>query len=495
MIRKFLTVTAAAITLSACSLAPELKMPETNIPAAFKETGPVADGQWKLGAPAEHADRGEWWKSFKDDGLNAMEEAALTANQSLKAAAARVEQARAIAGITDSDLLPHVEIGANANRGVTSEATLGKAPGTGPGPVTNTFRATGTISYEADLFGRVRDSSRASGAEAEAAEATYKSVLLALQADVAEHYFTLRSLKAEHVLLKDTLASRAENTRIIKKRVDAGDAGEQDLARAETDYSLVNADMLDVERRMLETEHAMAVLLGKAPAEFAPDVKNLDGVPPVIPASVPSSVLERRPDITVAQKNLAAANAKIGVAKAAFFPRIFLTASDGYESNQLEDLFKWSSRAWTLGPLQGTALTLPVFERGRNKAGLALATAKYDETVALYRQQVLVAFKEVEDSLTQTRLYRAQAATQAKAVESARKASHISDLQYKEGYVPYTDVVDTQRTALAAERANLQVKLAQYVSTIRLIRAIGGDWDAPKPEPATTPVPLKNDKT
>lgn len=479
MIKKTFLI-AGALLLSACSLAPEFKTPEMTLPDAFKEAGVIADGQWKLGEPSEHLARGEWWKVFEDETLNKIQEEAASANQSLKAAAARVEQARAIAGISRGDLLPRIELGANASRGVTSEASLGATPGSGPSAPENTYRATGTISYEADLFGRVRDGIKASFADAEAAEATYKSILLALQADVAEHYFSVRKLKAEHALLSETLQSRAENTRILKKRLEAGDAGEQDVARAETDYALVNADLLDVERQMLETEHALAVLLGKMPSELAMTFEKISGTPPVIPASVPSTVLERRPDIAAAQKTLAAANAKIGIAKAAFFPRIMLTASDGYESRQLEDLFKWSSRTWTLGPLFGTALTLPIFEGGKNKAGLALANAKYDEAVALYRQQVLVAFKEVEDSLMQTRLYRAQAATQAKAVESARKASRISNLQYKEGYVSYLDVVDTQRTSLSAERADLQIKLAQYLSTIRLIRALGGEWQARK---------------
>jgi outer membrane protein, multidrug efflux system len=467
-----------ATALAGCSLAPKFTPPDVEVPARYKElASDEPRGTWKEAEPADGLPRGEWWKIFNDPVLDRLEARASEANQSLKAAAARVQQARSILGITAADRYPQGDIGFGPTRQRPSAASQGLPDGTDTQTRT-VWRAPLTASYEVDLFGRVASSVAAAQNDLAASEAGYGSVLLALQADVAQTYFTLRELDAELALLRDTVRLREDSVRLLQRRFDLGDISELDLARARTELSTARSDAIALERQRAQLEHALAVLTGSAPASFELETATLPSDMPGVPAGLPSALLERRPDIAAAQRTMAAANARIGVAKSAFFPSLILTGSAGFESNELSNLFQWSSRTWILGPLIGTALSMPIFDGGRNRANLNRAWATLDESVATYRQQVLVAFAEVEDNLSGLRLLRDQGDAARDALASASRALRLAETRYRSGATSYLDVIDAQRSLLTFQRLDTQIKGARAVSTVALIRALGGGWDA-----------------
>jgi len=474
MIRKpKLVLISLAALLAGCSLAPTFQKPSTEMPSAFKEDKSSIDKVdpklWRPAKSLEVADRGQWWLIFSDLKLNTLETEAAAGNQSLKAAAARVEQARAAVRANAADILPNIGVGANASRSAPNPVTFTPAPAT-------LYAAQASASYDPDLFNRVRDADKALAFDAEATQAAYRSVLLSLQADVAQDYFLIRALDDERLLMRETVAIREKEAKIMKDRFRHGDVGAQDDANARSDLASAQADLSGLDRQRATLEHALAILLGKAPAGFSLPDSPLAGVPPEIPGGVPSTVLERRPDIASAIAGMQAANERIGAAKAAFFPDLMLTASAGTESTMLNNLFHWSSRAWALGQVGAMALTLPVFDNGRHSAGLEGARAAYDESVANYRQQVLVAFKEVEDGLSDQHYLTRQWAQAKEAATQASRATYLEQKRYDLGDVDYFEVVTTQRTSLAAERAAVQLRGQRFVATINLIRALGGSW-------------------
>lgn len=475
---KHIKVFLVLFTLSGCSLAPDLKQPEFNIPESYKEQhGQAEVDNWKLAEFSENSDRGEWWKIFGDSQLDELIEQANEANQSIKASAARVEQARATTR-ANTRSLPNIDIGGNALRNQPSNASLQVfevPPGTKAKAYT-LFDAQGTLSYEIDLFGRTRDTEAAYSYDADAQEAIYRSVLLALQADVAQNYFALRALDAERKLLRSTIKVREEGVRIMERKHQEGESGEQDLTRTQSELAFIQADLITLDRQRTTLEHALAVLLGKIPAEFSFAETPLSGAPPAIPAGIPSSLLERRPDVTAALASMAAANARIGVSRAAFFPTLSLTATGGYESLTLVDLLKWSSRTWALGQVAGMALSMPIFDSGRRLAMLDVAHSAYSEAVANYHQQVLVAFKDVEDSLANQRLLGEQSQKQDAAAKAAARTTELIEKRYQEGDVNYFEVIDAHRTSLVAERAAAQIQGLHFINTVTLVRALGGDW-------------------
>ena len=456
-----------ALLLSGCSLAPTLEQPPVETPSTFKELTPEERGRWKTAQPAEAQPRGEWWRAFGDAQLHALELEAAAANQDLKAAAARVAQARALVGVANAERSPRVDAGFGPSRIKPSGE-----------PATTVWRGLLTVSYEVDVFGRVADGVAAARSDFEALQAAFRSVQLALQADVAQTYFAIRQADDELGLLWNTLGLREDSVRLLQRRFDLGEINELDLSRARTELATTRSDAIALERRRAQLEHALAVLLGKAPAAFDLDAGPLAGEMPAIPAGLPSSLLERRPDITAASRTMAAANARIGVAKAAFFPVLSLTAQGGYESGELSELFRWSSRTWALGPLFGTVLTVPIFDGGRNQANLERSYAVLEESVASYRQQVLVAFAEVEDSLVDVRTLDEQGQATREAVASASRALAIAQARYRAGATGYLDVIDAQRSLLLVQRLETQIRGARAASTVALIRALGGGWEA-----------------
>lgn len=475
--------TSALVLLTGCSLAPTYEAPQYELPAQYKEATALPDaerGMWKEAEPAEHVARGEWWRVFEDPVLDDLQARAQVANAQLQAAAARVTQARAIAGITRADQLPQIGVGVGPSRQRPSAASLGLPDGADTSPQ-SVWRAQAFASYEVDLFGRVADGVAAARLDAESAEATYRSLLLVLQADVARLYYELRAADAELDLLRGTLGLREQNVELTQKRYDAGVTSELDLARAQTELETTRSEAIALERRRGELEHALAVLVGEVPANFNLAPQPMRTAVPRVPPGLPSHLLERRPDVAAAERTLAAANARIGVARGAFFPVLELTASGGYESGSLSNLFEWSSRTWLLGPLAGTMLNLPIFTGGRNTANLDRAWAEYDEAVALYRHTVLSAFADVEDALVALRVLGAQAIANADAVAAARRATAIAEARYRAGAANYLEVIDAQRSQLAIERLAVQIEGARHNATVALIRALGGGWEAGAP--------------
>jgi multidrug efflux system outer membrane protein len=328
-----------------------------------------------------------------------------------------------------------------------------------------------------DLFGRVASSVDAAEADTAQSEALLRSVQLALQGDVAQNYFNLRELDAELDVFNRTVELRQAAVDFAQHRFNSGDVTDLILQQAKAELATARSDAMTVKRQRAASEHSLAVLLGKAPAELTVAANPLTPVRVTIPPGLPSSLLERRPDITAAERAMAAENARIGVARAAFFPSLSLTGNAGFESAALGSLFRASSGTYLLGPLVGTMLNLPIFDGGERSGNLANAKAKYEENVAKYRQQVLVAFQEVEDNLANLRILQDQNQVQAEAVAASARAAQLSRAQYNDGSIAYLDVIDTERTLLQARRAAVQLEGARAVSTVNLIRALGGGWD------------------
>jgi multidrug efflux system outer membrane protein len=466
-----------AVLAAGCSLAPKLEQPEVDVPARYKDLGPDEPrGEWKPAEPADRAPRGEWWKVFGDPVLDDLERQASAANPTVQVAAARVAQSRAIVGVANAQRFPRVDAGFGPTRIKQTGVSLGLPDGTDIPPYT-AWRGQLTAAWEVDLFGRISDGVAAARSEAEAAAAQYGAALLAVQADVAQAYFGLRLADDELRLLRATVASRGETVRLLQRRFDAGEISELDLAQARTELSIAQSDALATERRRTVLENGLAVLLGKAPASFTLAPAPLpDSVPP-IPPGLPSALLERRPDVAAASRTMAAANSRIGVAKAAFFPALNITGFAGYESSELSNLFQWSSRTWALGPLLGTMLTMPIFDAGRNQSNLDRSYAVLEEAAASYRQTVLTAFAEVEDNLVTLRTLAGQAEATRESVASARRALAVATTRYRAGATSFLQVVDNERTLLSVQRLEVGIRGARQTSTVALIRALGGGWE------------------
>jgi multidrug efflux system outer membrane protein len=333
------------------------------------------------------------------------------------------------------------------------------------------------LSYEIDLWGRVRRGFESARADAQAALADFYNVLLTLQADVAQNYFALRSLDAEISTVTATVGLRNEQVQLVRGRFEGGIGNDLDVARAETELATTEADAASLAERRNQLENALAILVGANPSTFrlpANTANNWNPEPPAIPAGLPAELLERRPDVAEAERRLASSNARIGVAKGAFFPVLSLTASGGYLSGDIQTLFNWDSRVWSIGP----SLSLPIFAGGRNRANYSRAKAAFEESVARYRQQVLVAFGDVENSLAGIRYLARQSAAQERAVAHARRAADLATDRYRSGIVSYLEVVDASREALQAERDNAQLAGQRLNAAVQLIKTLGGGWQA-----------------
>ena len=453
----------AALVIAGCAtpLPPveDRLLPAT--PAAFKET----DGRWAQARPADAQPRGEWWKSFGDAELNRWVAQAAEQNTSIQQAAARLQQARALARQTDSARSPQVGVGA----GVSRQAGL-----TNNGPA-NTVASVGVnLQYELDLFGRLSRASQAAELDAQSRAALLQSTRLLVQAETAQTYLALRTLDEERALVRDTVTAYRDTLRLTEARQQAGDIAELDVVRVRAEVAATEAEALALDQRRATLEHALAVLVGEAASSFQLPPLDWNAALPLVPPGVPSTVLQRRPDVAAAQRSMLAAQARVGAAQAAWFPSVSLTGSAGQASSDLGDLFKWSMRSWGVGAL----LSLPVFDGGRRQAGVDSARAELDAALAGYREQVLVAFRDVEDQLAALRLLADQAEAQSRAVASASRATALSGTRWRNGYISQLDLLDAQRTELRNRRQALQVRAAQYQATVGLVRALGGSWDA-----------------
>ena len=451
------------------TVGPDYKQPTNAIPSTYKA---MEYGHWKIGETLDNVPKGNWWELFGDTNLNALEIQSLQANQQLQAAIARVDQARATARVARSEFLPTVDFDPSYQRERYS-------PNANPsfGNVTaNTFSTPLDLSYEVDIWGRVRRNFESSRADAQAALAQFYNVLLTLNSDVAQNYFSLRSLDAEIATITSTVALRHEQVRLVSGLFQGGVGNNLDVAQARTDLATTEAEVASLAQQRDHLENAIAILEGQNPSAFelpALTETNWNPQPPEIPAGLPDDLLERRPDVAQAERLLASANARIGVAKAAFFPVVTLTGSAGYLSADVSTLFNWESRVWTFGP----GLSLPIFSGGRNRANYRRSQAAYQEAVATYRQQVLVAFGDVENSLSDIRQLAEQSEAQERAVRNAQQAAEFATDRYRAGIVAYLEVVDASRDMLTAERANAQLAGQRLVAAVQLIKALGGGWD------------------
>jgi len=461
--KSFLILVTSSLLLAATSVAavgPDYQRPEVASPLA-----------WKQATPAGILPRGDWWKLYADPALDDLVARALGANQGLAAATARVEQARAAAGIARGSYLPSVGLNPSLNRTRNSETTDNRFPVA----ESTTYRATLDATWELDFFGRIRRLNEGARAEAVASAADFENVRLALAAEVASSYFSLQALDRETALLTEGISLRRKALELVNSRRANGAATDFDVARAETELAATEAESAALANRRAALQNALAVLLGAAAPNFELSTSNFElSTVPAIPAGLPSELLERRPDVAAAESTLAAANARIGVAKAAFFPAISLTGSFGYASGDIDRLANSDSKLWSIGP----SLYLPIFQGGRNRANLERSRAAYEESVALFRQRVLVAFREVQDALTATQLLADQAAAQDRAVAAARRAGTLAQTRYDAGFVNYFEVIDAQRTVLNAERAAAQLSAQRLVTSVALIKALGGGWIA-----------------
>jgi multidrug efflux pump len=450
------------------TVGPDYKAPTNSFPQNYKAT---ELGQWKEGHPLDNVPKGTWWTVFGDTNLSDLEFQALRANQNLKAAIARVDQARATARVARADLLPNLSLDPSFNR---QRYSPNQEPNFGA-ITANTWSTPLDLSYEIDLWGRVRRGFESARADAQGSVAAFANVLLTLQSDVAENYFELRALDAEIATVSGTVDLRKEQVRLVKSRFNGGIGNDLDIARAETELATTEAEAASLAQRRAELENGIAILVGSNPAAF--HLTALEGdwnpQPPQIPAGLPGDLLERRPDVAQAERQLASSNAKIGVAKGAFFPVLTLTGSGGFLSADVDTLFNWNSHTWSIGP----SLTLPIFTGGRNRANLQRSKAAYEESVANYRQQVLIAFGEVENSLSGIRHLEDQSLAQQRAVTNARRATELATNRYRSGIVSYIEVVDASRDALQAERGNAQLTGQRLIAAVQLVKALGGGWN------------------
>jgi multidrug efflux system outer membrane protein len=455
---------AAVSAGSGCAVGPDYARPPVEVPASY--------GEAQAASAAPVALDTEWWKLFGDPALTALEEQARGANQDLQLAIARVEEARATARISQADFFPVITADPSYHAVRVSE-NRPNAPATGtPSNYTTDIVVPFDLSYEIDLWGRVRRTFESATASARASEAGYGVVALTLAADVASAYFALRALDAQDAILRDSIAIFADQVRLTESRERAGIVSMLDVAQARTQLANTRAQLADVERQRAEVLHALAVLCGQPAPDFAIAPQPLDLTPPPIPAGVPSQLLEHRPDVAEAEQNLVAANAEVGVAEALFFPQVRLTGAAGLEGTNFGNLLDWESRIWAIGP----SVSAPIFEGGRLRANLSGAEARYGENVAAYRQAVLGAFRDVEDALVGVRLRAEQGDSVAEALTAASLAVSTSRSQYDHGIADYLQVIVAQATKLSLELQAEQIREARLDATVLLVKSIGGGW-------------------
>lgn len=473
------------VLVTGCKVGPDYKRPEaTAIPPTYTGATNVvttdATNVWKVAEPQAQFPKGNWWEIFGDSELNGLEGQALAANQQLKVAVARLVEARAQMNITRAGLFPNISASGSYVRQRTSAnvplTSTGKA--VGRSATFNDFYVPLTASYEADLWGRVRRSVESARAQVQATADDLETIQLMIQAEVAVDYFTLRALDAQKQVLNSSVEVFSKSLQLTLNLRAGGAVSDLDVAQSQTVLKTTQAQLPSVVLQRTQFEHALALLVGQPASGFHIAEHPLSTAPPLIPAEVPSELLERRPDIAAAERRMAAANASIGVAKAAFFPTVLLNGLAGFESLSAGTLFNGSSRLWAVGP----SITLPIFEGGKLRAGLQLAKATYDEMVATYRQTVLGAFSEVEDSLAAQTLVANQYAAESDALVAARKQLEIVNNQYRDGLITYLEVATAESTELNVEFTATQLRGEQLVAAVTLVKALGGGWQEARAE-------------
>jgi NodT family efflux transporter outer membrane factor (OMF) lipoprotein len=459
---------ALATQLAGCAVGPNYTRPNAEIPASYKEAVPG----WKVAQPADQHDRGDWWTIYNDAELNALEDKLNTSNQTIAQYAAAYRQARALVGEARAAYFPIISGSAGLTRSGTGSSNANSTVNTRSG-VNNSYNLQLDASWEPDLWGKVSRTVGAQEAGQQGAAATLANARLSAQGTLAQTYFSLRSLDAMQKLLDDTVAAYGRSLKLTQNQYAQGVAGRSDVIQAQTQLQSAQAAAIDNGIARAQDEHAIAVLVGEPASSFSIPPTPLTATPPAVPAQMPSALLERRPDIAAAERAAKAANEQIGVAIAAFFPSLTLSASGGFQNSVLSQLLSTPARFWTLGPqLAGT-----IFDGGLREAQTNAARAAYDQDVAVYRQTVLAAFQDVEDNLASQRILEQEIGVQQQAVDSARQALDIVTNQYKSGTVGYLNVLTAQTTAFTAEQKLASLAGQRMVSSVGLVKALGGGWD------------------
>ncbi len=458
---------------SSCRVGPQYKRPAAPVPPTYKELPPDTSPQasaWKEAQPSDALARGKWWEIYNDPELNSLEEQVSISNQNVLAAEAQYRAARDAVRIVRSNLFPSVTAGASINNSRTPASPTGS-----PNAVTRTtYDLPVSLSYVADVWGGIRRSVGASAATAQVSAAQLESARLAYQAELALAYFGLHGTDGARESLERTVKSYEEYLQLTQDRFNSGVSSGADVAQAQTQLETARAQLIDYGVARAQYEHAIAILIGKPPAALSIPSQAIKITPPTVPVGVPSALLERRPDIAAAERQMAAANEQIGIAKVAYYPTLSLTASAGFESSQILKWFSWPSRFWSVGP----QLAETVFDAGRRRAQVAQAQAVFDATVADYRQTVLTAFQQVEDSLAALRVLENEARAEDEAVKAAQNSLDISTYQYKAGVTSYLQVITAQTIALQNQLAAVNIHTRRMVASVLLIEALGGGWNA-----------------
>ncbi|WP_179403403.1 efflux transporter outer membrane subunit [Burkholderia guangdongensis] len=463
-------VAAAVVLLAGCAVGPDYKRPAAPVPAAFKE----APAGWKVAQPADRADRGPWWTVYDDPQLNTLIDKLNASNQTIAQSAAAYRQARALVTEARAAYFPTVGLSASASRSRTPRASGTSASIGSSSLISNSYSASLDASWEPDLWGKVSRTVSEQRANESAAAADLANARLSQQATLAQTYFQLRTADALQKLLDDTVKSYQQSLQLTENQYAQGVAARSDVIQAQTQLQSAQAAAIDNGVARAQYEHAIATLIGEPASTFSLPPMPLTAEPPVTPVDVPSALLERRPDIAGAERRAAAANEQIGVAISAFFPSLTLSASGGFESSVWSQLFTLPSRFWTVGP----QLAATLFDAGLRSAQTDAARAAYDQNVATYRQTVLAAFQDVEDNLASQRILAQEVGVQQQAVDSAEHSLAITLNQYKAGTVAYLNVLSAQTTAFTAHQKLATIAGERMVSSVGLVKALGGGWDA-----------------
>lgn len=481
MLIRFLVIMLWTFTLSGCALGPDYERPPVAEPDSFR---------MQQGATLEEASLADlgWWELFQDERLQVLIRKALVENKDMRIAVAQVREARAHLAATGADQFPRIDGKSSIQRNQTSQARVRQfgLPGNIPRiPATNQFQATVDLSFELDFWGRFRRATEAAQADLLARESARRTVVLTLVSDLARAYFELQELDAELEFAKRTLETRQETLDLIRLRKLVGQRSARDIRREEQEVARAQAVILDLERQIGQKEHQLSLLMGRNPAPIIRGTSLREQpLPPEVPAGLPSALLERRPDIVEAEQKLVAANAKIGVAKAAFFPQISLTGNFGAQSLQFSELFVGYSRIWTFGP----TLTVPLFDAGRNLANLEVRRAQQEQALISYERTIQQAFREVEDALLAHQKIREVRTKHERMVGLSREALELAQLEYLNGKTSYLEVLAAQREALNAETTLAQTQRNQLLSVVQLYKSLGGGWI---PEPVSEDIAMR----
>jgi NodT family efflux transporter outer membrane factor (OMF) lipoprotein len=460
-----LAAALAAISLVGCAVGPKYKPPAVQPPSEYKEIG-----NWKAAQPNEENLGGNWWEMFHDSQLNALEQQINVSNQNLKVAVAQYQESRAALRYARADYFPTINTTPSATR---EKFSANRPASVSKGSTVNDFILPFNVSYQTNVWGRVSRNVEAYREEAQASAADLAVVNLSMHAALAVDYFAARTLDAEEKLLHDTVRQYEQALQLNEDRYQGGLASEVDVEQARTILETTRAQLIDVGVARSQYEHAAAVLVGKAPADFSLPPLPLTTPPPVIPVGVPSELLERRPDIAAAERRVASANAQVGLAKTAYYPLVNILGSGGFESGTITTLLQGPSALWSIGP----SALFTIFDGGRRRAANDQAAAAYDAVVASYRETVLSAFKDVEDNLAAVRVLEQEAGVQAKAVDAARRSLSLSNTRYEGGVTNYLEVITAENAALSDEVTSVNILGRRMASAVLLIEAMGGGWD------------------